>query len=206
MKLIVVRHGESEMNVSDLVQGNTTKSDLTALGREQAAKLAAKLRDAKIDLALVSPLDRTRQTAEIILADHPETKIEFADRLREKEVGKFSGRLKSEMMEAWHTSGLPFGDFKPEGGESWYQAGGRVVGFVEEVISKHKDSDLTVLIVGHGSIFTYLLMWADKFDPEETTKEKYDYYHPDNTAVAVIEIDQSGQPVLVSLNDVSHLG
>ena len=207
MKIIVVRHGESEGNISGLAHGGEmSQSGLTVLGREQAAKLASKLNDVRIDRAFVSPLDRTRQTAEIILANHPDTKVEFADQLKEKSVGEFAGRPVAEMHVAWQASGLPFGEFKPAGGESWYQAGERVVGFVEEIISQYKkDSDSTILIVGHGSIFTYLLMWADKFDPRDNDKEKYDYYHPANTAVGIIEVDAEGNPVLVSFNDTKHL-
>lgn len=205
MKLIVVRHGEAEGNVSGLIQGSTGKSYLTDKGREQAAKLAERLSQTKLDLAFVSPIDRARQTAEVILEKHPTTKVEFSDQLKEREAGKFVGRPNTELREAWQASGLPFGEFQPEGGESWYQAGERVVDFIEELIKKYKDSDSTILIVGHGSAFTYLLMWADKFDPKETTKEKYDHYHPDNTAVAVIGVDKAGEPVLVTLNDTGYL-
>lgn len=206
MKLIVVRHGESEGNITGLVHGNElSKDSLTALGREQAAKLAGKLNDVRIDRAFVSPLNRARQTAEIILAKHPTARVEFADQLKERNVGEFAGRPVAEMQEAWQASGLPFGEFQPEGGESWYQAGECVVSFVEKIINQYKDSASTILIVGHGSIFTYLFMWADKFDPHNSDKEKYDYYHPANTAVGIIEVDTEGKPVLVSLNDTNHL-
>ena len=205
MKLIIVRHGESEGNISHLIQGTITKSNLTDVGREQASKLAKKLSDVKIDIAFVSPLDRARQTAEIILEQHSATKIEFADQLKERDTGEFAGHPGDEMLNAWKSSGLPFGEFQPEGGESWYQAGERVVGFVEEIINQYKNTDVTILLVGHGSIFTYLLMWADRFDLEESNKEKYDYYHPANTAVAIIEVSQGGEPTLVLINDTSHL-
>jgi len=205
MRLIIVRHGESEMNTSGIIQGALSKSDLTTLGREQATKLADRLSNIKIDAAFVSPLDRARQTAEIILAKHSDTSIEFTDQLKEKDAGQFTGRPAIEMREAWQASGLPFGKFQPQGGESWYQAGERIVGFVEKIISRYKDSGSTILLVGHGSALTYLFMWADKFHPENSNKETYDFYHPANTAVGLIEIDRTGQPVLISLNDVSHL-
>ena len=205
MKLIIVRHSESEGNVSGLIQGGSLVINLTNNGRKQAGKLTEKLRELKIDLAFVSPIDRVRQTAEIVLEKHPNTKIEFSDKLKEKNPGVFAGRPTKEMGDAWQTSGLPFGEFQPEGGESWYQAGERVVGFGEKIMNQYKDTDITVLLVGHGSIFTYLLMWADKFDPQKNTKEKYDYYHPDNTAMAIIEVNHKGESALVSLNDTSHL-
>jgi len=205
MKLIVVRHGESEMNNSGIIQGAMSKSNLTRLGRDQASKLAKKLANEKIDFAFVSPLDRAKQTAEIILENHEETKIKFADRLKEKDAGKYAGRSVGELGKAWRLSGLPFGEFQPEGGESWYQAGKRAVNFVKKIIDQYKDSDSIILIVGHGSVFTYLLMWADSFDVKKSNKEKYDHYHPSNTAVGVIEVDKTGKYTLISLNDISHL-
>lgn len=205
MKLIVIRHGESEGNISHLIQGVTTKSNLTDIGREQVSKLAKKLSDVKIDLAFVSPLDRAKQTAEIILEQHSTTKIELAEQLKEKDAGEFTGRPGDEMLNAWESSGLPFGEFQPEGGESWYQVGERVISFVEEIINQYKNTNIVVLLIGHGSIFTYLLMWADRFDPKESNKEKYDYYHPANTAIAIIKVNQEGKPTLVSINDTSHL-
>ena len=205
MKLIIVRHGESEGNISHLIQGAIIKSNLTDIGREQASKLAEKLRGVKIDLAFVSSLDRAKQTTKIILEKHPATKIKFSDKLKERNVGMFAGRPGGTMGAAWQASGLPFGEFQPEGGESWYQAGERIVGFVEEIINQHKSTDMTVLLVGHGSVFTYMLMWADKFDPQKNTKEKYDYYHPDNTSVAVIEVSSQGELKLAIMNDTSHL-
>ena len=206
MKIIVVRHGQSEGNVSGLVQGGiSNRINLTVAGKKQAEKLSEKLFSTSLDLAFVSPLDRAKQTADIILFKHPVTKVEYSDKLKEKHTGIFAGKPGQEMMDAWQASGLPFGEFRPEGGESWYQAGERIVGFVEELIEQHKSTDNTILLVGHGSIFTYLLMWADKFDPKENTKEKYDYYHPDNTATAVIEINNQGEPKLVIINDTDHL-
>ncbi|RLC37798.1 hypothetical protein DRH29_00045 [candidate division Kazan bacterium] len=193
------------MNVAGLSQGPVTKSHLTERGREQSAKLAEKLRDTKIDLAFISSADRTRQTAEIILTYHPDAKINFSSQLLEKNPGKFAGRPTHELREAWRASDLPFGEFQPEGGESWYQAGRRVVDFIEKLIKKYKGSDSTILIVGHGGVLTYLFMWSDKFDPRTDSKEKYDHYHVDNTAVSVIEVDHNGQPILASINDTSHL-
>jgi len=193
------------MNVAGILQGSALKNDLTPLGREQATKVANKLANERIDLAFSSPIDRAKQTAGIILKHHPETKVKFTDQLIEWDAGRYAGHPAGELHKAWQESGLPFGEFQPEGGESWYQAGERVVNFIEGIISRCKDNDSTILIVGHGVIFTYLFMWADKFNPRNSNKEKYDYYHPAHTAVGIIEIGPTGQLISLSLNDTSHL-
>jgi len=205
MKLLIVRHGESEKNTTGLVQGPNTQSNLTDLGRRQAQKLAEKLKLEHIDLAFVSPMDRARQTADIILQYHPDTVVQYALELSERSHGQYEGGPSSKPLEDWHASGLPFGEFKPEGGESWFEAGERVTGFIHSILNRHKNDSPTILIVGHGSVFTYFLMQAGGQDTHAESKERYDYYHPSNTAMSTLELGENGQLKLISLNNVSHL-
>jgi broad specificity phosphatase PhoE len=67
-KIYYLRHGESEDNVAKRRTGMIHESDaaLSQKGREQAEAAAEKLKDVPFDVMLVSPLLRTRQTAEII--------------------------------------------------------------------------------------------------------------------------------------------
>lgn len=98
-------------------------------------------------------------------------------------------------------------DFKPEGGESWYEAGERFTKYYQEnIFSKHKNTDDTILIVAHGIVIMYLLLWLDgKVKKSLEPMEYQDDYHPDNTAVSIIEVDKSGNNKMVILNDTSHL-
>jgi len=59
MRLILVRHGETEENVAKITQGHMP-SKLTKQGIEQAKKLALRLKDEKIDKIFVSDLKRCR--------------------------------------------------------------------------------------------------------------------------------------------------
>jgi probable phosphoglycerate mutase len=206
MRLIIVRHGESEKNINQIVQGPNTRSDLSDNGRQQAQKLADKLKNEPIDLAFVSPMPRAQQTAEIILQYHPDTIVQTASELTERRhATKYEGGPASRIRQDWLASGLPFGEFKVEDGESWFEAGERVTSFVSGLIHQPNNSRKTILIVGHGAVFTYLLMKMDGKDTHLESKEQYDYYHPGNTAVAVIEVDETGQHQIVTLNDSSHL-
>lgn len=64
MRVYFVRHAESVGNQEGVHQISSTK--LTEIGRTQAQQLAQKFSDTKIDLILVSPMERTRSTAEEI--------------------------------------------------------------------------------------------------------------------------------------------
>jgi probable phosphoglycerate mutase len=208
MKLFIVRHAEADHNASDLVHSASDDSVLTATGRQQAQQLAQKLSDEKIDFAYVSPLQRAKQTAEIVLAYHPEAKVEFFSQLIERSFGKYHGQPKSLWHRDWQASGLPYTQFKPEGGETWSEAGQRVADFIQnEIIAKHQSGNDTILVVGHGSTLMHFLMTMDgRSDEAGNSKETYDFYHPHNTAVSIIEISPIGESKLLSLNDISHLG
>jgi len=68
-RLILARHAESAYNVEGLVNGDPAVAvGLTGRGEDEARALGRVLADEPIDLCLVTPLTRTRATAELALA------------------------------------------------------------------------------------------------------------------------------------------
>lgn len=63
--IYLVRHGESQANISKRFSG-ITDVELTERGALQAARAGRKLKDEKIDHIFSSPLKRAKNTAEII--------------------------------------------------------------------------------------------------------------------------------------------
>ncbi|MGZ6276850.1 MAG: histidine phosphatase family protein, partial [Syntrophales bacterium] len=61
MKLILVRHGETQSNRENRVQG-TTDMELSDYGRMQAHKLAESLKGEPIERIVSSPLRRAYET------------------------------------------------------------------------------------------------------------------------------------------------
>ena len=61
MKLYLTRHGQTDWNLKDKVQGKTD-IPLNEAGIRQAHMLAEVLADTPIDLALTSPLHRAYET------------------------------------------------------------------------------------------------------------------------------------------------
>jgi len=80
-ELYFVRHGQTEWNAIRRMQGQWN-SDLNDLGREQADRNGKFLAGLDIEYLVASPLDRTRQTAEIINR-HLQLDIEYDDRIME---------------------------------------------------------------------------------------------------------------------------
>ena len=92
MKILVVRHGRTNWNDLNKVQG-LADIELNEEGKSQAKITAEKLKNEKIDLIISSPLTRTKQTAEIV-RDGRDIDIIFDDRLKERDYGEFEGLTK----------------------------------------------------------------------------------------------------------------
>lgn len=85
MNIIIVRHGQSQANAKNISQGNKDKwtdTPLSLKGKEQARKLANRLKNEKFSLIYSSDLKRAKQTVEEINKFH-NLKIKFDKRLRD---------------------------------------------------------------------------------------------------------------------------
>jgi broad specificity phosphatase PhoE len=69
-RLILARHAESVFNVRGVLNGDPSiLGGLTAEGRAQAARLGERLAAERIDLCVTTEFERTRETADVALAD-----------------------------------------------------------------------------------------------------------------------------------------
>ena len=65
-RVIIVRHGQSNYNAQKRIQGRSNKSVLTEKGQADAQLVGQTLSQLSIDKIYCSPLQRAKQTAEII--------------------------------------------------------------------------------------------------------------------------------------------
>lgn len=98
-RLYFVRHGQTDWNAIHRMQGQWN-SNLTELGREQAEVNGKLLAALDIEALFASPLDRTRQTAEIVNR-LLKLQITYDDRIMEWDCGDWSGHLYEEVAERW---------------------------------------------------------------------------------------------------------
>ena len=89
-KLILVRHGETVLNVQGIAQG-WNDSALSPRGEEQVARLAARLAKENVDAIISSPLGRALSTANV-LARACRLEVTTLDELREMNYGAWEGR------------------------------------------------------------------------------------------------------------------
>jgi isoleucyl-tRNA synthetase len=143
----VMRHGESEYNVRNIISDVADGPDpLTKSGINGVKSSAKKLKKVKFDLIISSPFLRTKQTAEIVakVIGYPEDKIIFDSRLREVFTDGFTGKTWKEFNKFAVT---------PEGEKSKRErpedTAKRVYDFMKDIHSKY--SGKKILIVSHGS-------------------------------------------------------
>ncbi len=196
MKLIITRHGYTEENEAGIFQGHLP-GKLTEEGIEQAKKLALRLKDEHIDYIYSSDLARGADTAKEIAKFHPNTPIEFTTELRERNLGEFQGKKKSDL--GFDNKSFKVTHIQPKNGETMEQLFDRAKAFLDKIIPKHKDG--TVVLVGHNGINKSLM--AVIMGKDYTGIDDIENQH--NTGVNIFEIDEDRNHKIHILNDVSHL-
>ena len=99
-RIILVRHGETDWNKQGRFQGQID-IPLNQKGKEQAKAASGFLKNISIQKAFSSSLSRPRETAQIILKEHPGIEISLKDNLKEIGHGKWEGKLESEIKSDW---------------------------------------------------------------------------------------------------------
>ncbi len=155
MKLLLVRHGESVGNAEDRLQGQLDYP-LTERGEEQASRFGRVLVSLglRFNAVYVSPLRRARQTAELISVGMNLPEWSLLDDLQEISFGRLEGLKRSEIEQAapeFLARGIEsLADYGEFGGEAYEAVQARVERVRAPLISRHREAEDTVLIVGHG--------------------------------------------------------
>lgn len=92
-QIYLIRHAESEAGAKGIMAGSDLDSPLSDKGRQQAKEAGQYLKDKGIELMMVSPMSRTRETAKII-ADEiglSASKLIESELVMERDFGRYSG-------------------------------------------------------------------------------------------------------------------
>ncbi len=189
MRIILVRHGETEENAAGIIQGHLP-GQLSARGRKQVERLAARLAREPIDAAYSSDLARARDTTLAIMRYHPGVPVTWCRDLRERFLGRYQGLSGSDL----DRSRLAEAE-EVEKDAQMLERAGRVLRLVGE---KHPRQ--TVLLSGHGGINHAIVAAVTG----KTIAEAKAFVGMSNTGVFVFE-GEDGSLSPVTLNDVSHL-
>lgn len=164
MKVVLVRHGESEANVADFINDDPRHIvNLTARGRAQAALAAQQLRSMVFTHAYASEFRRAQQTASIILSHH-NCDLRVDPRLNERKSGMdglptrtFNDLVRPDPVNA-----------RPPRGESFLEQTQRVGEFLSSLAASAHAG--VVLAVSHEHPIRSALVVAG-LDPEDAVRQ-----------------------------------
>jgi glucosyl-3-phosphoglycerate phosphatase len=157
-RLILLRHGQTEWNASDRMQGQID-TDLSEVGRGQAKDAARELLSHDAIAIVSSDLRRAYDTA-VALADHTKLDVVRDPRLRETSLGEWEGLTHHDVDAHYPGARLTWrmnADFTPPGGESKLEVGARALPVVSELFAARADwPGRTIILVAHGGLIAAL--------------------------------------------------
>lgn len=145
MKLVVVRHGETEENKKGIIQGHKP-GRLSKKGKKQVNEVANKLTKERFDAIYSSDLDRCVETAKPIKEYHNSTPLYFDVAIRELSFGRLEG-FPILLANLGKKIGAAF-NLKAPGGESWKDLQERTRIFLNKLYKKYPEGQ--ILIITHG--------------------------------------------------------
>lgn len=155
MYLYVIRHGQTDWNIEKKLLSVTDVS-LNSTGIEQCKKAEELVRNLNYDLVICSPMQRTRQTAEII--NSKKVPIIYDDRLIERNANSIEG---IDVREIDYRGFWTLGKDSIKDEETIEECKHRVYEFLDEV--KEKYSDKNILIVTHNGICRLIYTYFNGF-------------------------------------------
>ncbi|PWC13441.1 adenosylcobalamin/alpha-ribazole phosphatase [Brenneria corticis] len=165
MRLFLVRHGQTEANLSGVFCGSTDIA-LTDSGVEQARRVSAWLDEVIFSSAVSSALLRAKHTAAIVLASR-EIAAAADAALNEMHFGDWEMRhhrdLQHEDTDGWAAWVADWQQASPTGGES-FPAFAKRVEHVAQTLLTQKTGD-NQLIVAHQGVLSLLLATWLKMPP-----------------------------------------
>lgn len=204
MRILILRHGETEWNICARLQGQKD-IELNENGVRLAHVTAANTRALPVDICFTSPLKRARKTAELVLEGRDVPIIDDA-RLIEIGFGTFEGkkcaRHETEVPEGFLDTfyDRPFTFKAPEGGETFAQLCDRIGDFLEELKKREDLMDKNVMLSCHGCSSRALLYMM------ETVRKPENFWRgcvPPNLSISTVDY-LDGKFNLVDLDHIYY--
>lgn len=173
-RYLVMRHGESEKNIKNLINADVnTPYHLTEKGKAAVTGAAAAM-GAAPDLIITSELIRAKETGELLREafNLPAASVVTDKRLNEYNHGSFEGKTVQEWYDAYPAERtVDLFTTPPPGGETMYEMRDRLGAFLYELEAMHAGK--TILIVSHGFPISMLKAIAGGLSKEATADMLY---------------------------------
>ncbi|HEV8192798.1 MAG TPA: histidine phosphatase family protein [Ktedonobacterales bacterium] len=193
--LFLVRHGQATFNVEGRHPGQLPGIPLTDEGRRQAHQAAVALSALPLSAVVSSPLERARETAEII-AHGWGLPVRSDPRLMDTDVGAWAGRKIDEIAKndpTWKAF-LEKPDEPPAGVERLSDVQRRAIAVVDEI---QRDDSLGqyVVLVAHADVLKLILGYYLK-----TPVTSIRYMNVGNASISALALPKEGTPDVLAVN------
>ena len=183
-RLVLIRHGQGRVNLAQKWAGLVGCAGLTDLGRRQVAALAAhwKGTGTRPDALLTSPVQRARETADLLAAELGGLSVTMDCALCELHFGAADGLTWQEHAERYGAFDLlrePSRQFAP-GGESWADVRQRVRTFLQACAARYAGRSVAMVTHAGFIVASVLEFGRDStvdgaaLDPEFTSLTQWD--------------------------------
>ncbi|NCB33351.1 MAG: histidine phosphatase family protein [Erysipelotrichia bacterium] len=149
----MVRHGETQFNISGRMQG-TCDSPLTRKGIQDGEAASIALREIPFTRAYTSTSERARDTAELICMRH-NVILHETKGLKEFDFGLLDGEIAVDHIDEIKRRKID-DSFDEIGGENIEMINARIDRTFERILDECRDGDI-VLIVTHGLYILHVL-------------------------------------------------
>ena len=198
-RLLLIRHGETDWNATQRIQGHTD-IPLNATGQRQAARMAQALAHEELAAVYSSDLLRAAATA-APLAQAAGLPVVHDRALRERHFGAFEGASFLEIEQRWPDDARRWRQrdpaFAPGGGESLLQFYDRVVAATLRLAAGHPGQ--AIALVAHGGVLDCLYRAATRIALDAPRS-----WQLGNASINRLLHSPEGL-VLVGWNDTRHL-
>ncbi len=206
MKIYIVRHGETNDN-KRLFYSNYNEK-LNKQGEEQANLLAKKLESISFDFIISSPLERAKQTAEII-NKKLKKEIFFNDLIKEREMPKecdkqYAYSAKNKKIRRMIEENSDKVNWHYDDEENYTEYKERIEKFLKYLNNFKKE---TILIVSHGEcirMIVFLLMLQEKSFSSDIYYNFIKLFKINNTGLTIGQ-RKSDYWRILTFNDHCHL-
>lgn len=199
-RVLLVRHGATVLSAEDRFAGAIDVL-LSDGGRDQARRLGDRLAHENLVAVYASPMQRTMETARLIIKPHGMEVTPVAD-LREIAHGRWEGKTRAEVEQEFPEEYTryehdPF-SFAPTGGETGLQVIARALPAVLSLVQKHEGQH--ILIVSHKATIRLVISSLLGFD----SRKYRDRLDQSPAALNILDFRDIDHARLTLFNDTSH--
>ncbi|KAJ2778160.1 hypothetical protein GGI15_004255 [Coemansia interrupta] len=212
LTLYLIRHGETEVNRRNCVQGSRIDPPLNERGKTQAAFVGQRFKDIAVDRVVTSNARRAKETGAAIISHHPSAPVTHTAALNELDFGDYEGTHVTagynDLVHKWDVEKMAEVKAPGEHGESPADCERRAMPCLRDIVAEAlAGGQRNVCVVVHSRLIQIVL--ASMLDGSLASMGAYKQKKAAVNAVDVLGPAESAmwpyRCVAHGINSVSHM-